>query len=391
VSIAWASLGFAQEQSDSAGVTVVYNPPAVEAELDWMAEPEPRVEIGGSPDDARYQLYRVVDAARLSDGRIVVANGGNYELRLYDGDGVYISAVGREGGGPGEFRRIWGLDVGASDSIYVFDRSLQRVSIFDAQGELARELRIPSSLVPLAHVGRFADGRWYARDEDELRGGPAGSIQRDTTRYTGVDAGFTSGSLITMLPGMMTVIFDGSFRTAPFSPVPAQDEYGDCLYIVAGDDFDVRIFSSDGRLQRIVRNAGERRAVSEALRAAWMDDMLGEIPEAARPQARQVMEGIPAPDELPVYNKVQVDPLGYIWLQEYSPPHGVGRWWIVLEPNGTLLGRVEMPARFDVYDVGADYVLGRWRDELGEEFVRLYAMALKRDPQLRPLARCTAP
>lgn len=73
MSTALASPGFAQVEYDSAGVTVVENAPAGDSTLGWTVGPHPRVEIGGAVDDARYQLYRVVDAARMFDGRIVRA------------------------------------------------------------------------------------------------------------------------------------------------------------------------------------------------------------------------------------------------------------------------------------------------------------------------------
>jgi hypothetical protein len=404
MSTAWTSPGFAQAEYDSAGVTVVQNPPAAEATLGWTVGPEPQIEIGGAVDDARYQLFRVVDAGRLSDGRIVVANGGTHELRFYDGGGAYVSAVGREGGGPGEFRGISVLEVGRDDSIYVFDRGLQRASNFDAHGQLVRDLRVPSSIAPLDYVGRFADERWYARNDELFDSGTPGPIRRETARYVALDAAFERDSLITELPGTMWVAFrafgDVGFREAPFSPSPLHDVFGNCLYVVAGDEFDVRIFSGDGRLLRVVRNAGEPQSVSEAHRTAWIDDFINnlgaEIPEAVRAELPRVLEQIPTPDVLPVYNDLVVDAHAYIWLQEYTPQSATsrwwsaaGRWWIVLSPTGELLGRVEMPVALEVYEIGPDYVLGRWLDDIGEEFVRVYRLHGQRDPHLRPPVQCT--
>jgi hypothetical protein len=402
MSAVWASPALAQAEYDSAGVTIVHNPPAAGRSLDWTVGPEPQIEIGGATDDARYQLFRVVDAVRLSDGRIVVANGGSYELRFYDGSGAYVSAVGREGGGPGEFKSMWGLEVGTDDSIYVFDSELQRLSIFDVHGELVRDFSVLSSIGPLGYVGRFADGRWYVRDWDRLQPGPAGAIRRDTASYFRFDAAFGRHSLITTLPGIMTAIFRGAgsvgIRRAPFSTVPAHDVLGNCLYVVSGGDFDLRVFLSNGELVRLIRNDGELESVSEADRTGWIDDLLvTEAPEEARPQLRRFLEDIPTPEKLPVYNDVIVDAQGYIWLQEYTPLpgrgmywSGSGRWWIVLDPTAKLLGRVEMPVALDVTEIGRDYVLGRWQDEIGEEFVRVYQLHRQRDPNIRPPLQCTA-
>jgi hypothetical protein len=400
ISTALASPVLAQVEYDSAGVTVVRNPAAAQAASSWRVGPEPLLEIGGAVDDARYQLFHVSDAARLSDGRIVVANAGNFELRFYDGRGAYVSAAGREGGGPGEFRSIDGLEVGEGDSIYVFDGRSQRLSIFDARGQLIRDLPVPPSTAPLAYVGRFADGGWYARDRDESVPAPFGEIRRDTARYIGLDAALEKHTSFAALPGTMTGGSDRfGYRTAPFSPFPTQDVLGNCLYVVTGDDFDVRIFSSKGELLRLVRNGGEREPLTEAHRTAWIDALFfaaTQIPESARPQRRRQLEEFPTPTELPVYNDVVVDAHAYIWLQEYTPVprpglwwSGPGRGWIVLDATGRLLGRVEMPVALEVYEIGPDYILGLWRDEIGEEFVRVYGLHAERDPQARAPLQCS--
>jgi hypothetical protein len=43
-----------------------------------------------------------------------------------------------------------------------------------------------------------------------------------------------------------------------------------------------------------------------------------------------------------------------------------------LDPDGRWLGEITFPERFVLTDVGFDYVLGWWRDDLGVESVRLY-------------------
>jgi hypothetical protein len=46
----------------------------------------------------------------------------------------------------------------------------------------------------------------------------------------------------------------------------------------------------------------------------------------------------------------------------------------VFDPAGVYLGDVEMPERFRVFQIGADFVLGQWRDEDDVEHVRLYPL-----------------
>jgi hypothetical protein len=75
---------------------------------------------------------------------------------------------------------------------------------------------------------------------------------------------------------------------------------------------------------------------------------------------------------------VRVDALGNVWLAE---PRLLGTEpgsWIVFDAEGRQLGTVAMPAGFDPYEIGPDYVLGLWKDELDVEHIRLYSLH-KRD------------
>ena len=87
---------------DSAGITIVHNhvPQWSEGEA-WSVSAEPRVSIGVLDGPAEYQLFDVVAAARQSDGDLVLVDGGTREVRLYDGDGVFLTKLGGRGSGPG--------------------------------------------------------------------------------------------------------------------------------------------------------------------------------------------------------------------------------------------------------------------------------------------------
>jgi hypothetical protein len=46
----------------------------------------------------------------------------------------------------------------------------------------------------------------------------------------------------------------------------------------------------------------------------------------------------------------------------------------VFDPSGKLLGAVAMPPGFAPSEIGRDYVLGVWKDDVGLEHVRRYGM-----------------
>ncbi|MDE2795971.1 MAG: hypothetical protein OXL34_14210 [Gemmatimonadota bacterium] len=77
---------------DSADVRIIENPrPPSASRLGWRVGPEPEVSIGAREGEGPYLLHRASDAFTLSDGRIVVANTGSHELRVFDASGIHVA------------------------------------------------------------------------------------------------------------------------------------------------------------------------------------------------------------------------------------------------------------------------------------------------------------
>jgi hypothetical protein len=89
---------------------------------------------------------------------------------------------------------------------------------------------------------------------------------------------------------------------------------------------------------------------------------------------------------LPAFGRLEVDRAGNLWALEPVPPKDVPRnsrfhdttarpqEWSVFDPTGRWLGQVKTPGNFWVFDIGADYIAGLWRDDLDVEHVRVYAL-----------------
>lgn len=121
--------------------------------LEWTVGSEPTALIGTLDADEDASLYQVQDAARLSDGRIAVADGGlgRSRVSVFSPEGQHLGGFGRTGDGPGEFRWVTSLQAGPDDSVFAFDASLQRLTVFSQSGQLSRtvDFRIPVGTVVL--------------------------------------------------------------------------------------------------------------------------------------------------------------------------------------------------------------------------------------------------
>ena len=71
---------------------------------------------------------------------------------------------------------------------------------------------------------------------------------------------------------------------------------------------------------------------------------------------------------------LQVDAVGNLWVVDQNRPADTRNSWSLFNPNGEWLGTMVFPDGFLPMDIGDEYVLGRWRDDLDVAHVQLYEL-----------------
>ena len=124
---------------DSADIRIVENPrPPSQSRLDWRVGTEPAVSIGEREGEGPYLLHRARDAFIMPDGRIVVANTGSHELRVFDAAGIHVATWGRRGEGPGEFNPLVQVHPWRGDSLLALYSPAHHLSVLDSEGNVGR-------------------------------------------------------------------------------------------------------------------------------------------------------------------------------------------------------------------------------------------------------------
>lgn len=368
---------------DSAGVTIVENPPSSEATPEWILAAEPAVEIGvleGAPED---QLFRVVGALRLSDGRIAVANAGTNQVRIYDEAGDHLETWGGEGEGPGEFSGMTGMMHWAGDSLAVWDLRTRRITVFHETAGYGRSLPIPTTegITLPRPEGRLDSGELVL---GEVRfGGPDGmpesGQQRPPVQVMAIspdggdvhDLGLHPGREVQMIVGEQSI----QIATSPYSLNSVIVAAGSDVLASSNEHFELRFWDLDGGLVRLVRLAEPRHVVTPADREAALAARLEGVPEERRAGIRAAQERFPLPGTLPAMAGVVRDEAGHLWVEPYGiDGQSPTERWVVVGPDGSLAATVTLPAGLDVYDIGEDYLLASGTDDLGVERVRLWPL-----------------
>lgn len=357
---------------DSAGIRIAENPAGAAARAAvWVIDSASTTAIGDVARGPAHELFRVVGVARLSDGRVAVLNAGSNDLRFFDQRGEHLLTVGRKGDGPGEFQSAAALVHLANDSLAVWDRSQQRVTVFSPAGDYIRTVRLDVGGNTTEVLGAFADGSVGIA---MLR------LQVPRSGFTTCVASIASfpldGSILDTLATVpwreVGILYPGDdiIGSRTFAPRTAGAIHGDRLWIGTAVDAQIEMRDRRGTLAGIVRWDAGDRSVGPGDAAAFF--------EAAGPGAppdRQRALSIPVMDRYPAHGRLIADAGGNMWVERYPRPMSTDPTpWLIFEREGRLIGRADVPPDLRIFEIGENAVVGVRRDAEGVERVSVHRL-----------------
>jgi hypothetical protein len=345
----------------------------------------PSVRIGVLNGDPEYQFHRVRAVRRLAGSRIVVADAGT-RLRIYDGSGRYIRTVGRNGGGPGEFRSIDQLVALDGDSIVVQDRRADRVTVFGPDGELVRTFAFEprengrrGMIAGVLGTGEFLlySGRSWRPGETEpgFRREPVAVFLADREGHTIQDIGTFRGyeryfeaqqgstsSRLTVTTGLFA-------RGSEFAAGEDRVYVGDTAVP------QIAVYDRTGTVVDTLDTGLPVRPTDDEGVAALVEERLKAYRDPNRRRdAKRRYEAMPYPETLPVYDGFVIDPFGLAWVREYRIRRRDPAIWRIYTHGSQSPAVIQFPAGFTVSHVGDDFVAGVWLDSLDVPYVWMFRL-----------------
>jgi hypothetical protein len=370
--------------TDSAGIAITTIGAPLDATPRWAVDSSARVTMA-SPDSTGF-VY-VSAAYWVSGGRVVVADARQARLQLYDASGRHLRTIGREGDGPGEFRRI--MTVSAwGDTLGVWDLSARRFSLLMVDSGFRRLLPTPQ-----------APSDYDTPREAWIMGGA-----RVLTYWLGAQQP-------TPLPQGMRIrkwqftghlaLSDTAARTLAVTPTfngvySGQVERGDARQLFSnlpfvalgeggvaygsGETFEVRIADRDLGTRRIVRWSLADEPLGDAEVAAARERLIASMPPGApRERIDEAVNTIVAPELLPkvrpAISRALWDEEGRLWVGRFdAPTRGLAESsdWVVLDTTLQPIGRVRLPERARLEDIRGDDLLLSVRDSLDVQSVQVW-------------------
>ena len=361
---------------DSAGIRIIESAEATGARpLGWSISQKPTVDIGAVEGEAAYTFSDIEGITRRGQ-YIIVLDGASSELRYYDESGAYRRKVGRRGGGPGESVYPQLVPSLALDSLIVFDRRNGRFTVFDLNG---RVVRTSGSTRLIGHaLGAVAERVLLLQTNMRFRTGEGPSSTSAAFFWASTRTGqgesigsFAGRSVFQMnMPGTPGVQFN-----VPFDVMPTGAVNSSGLLINDGEGPDILHFDAHGKLREIFRVLRSQRQASAADLDAYTRAQARRLHRETIEVMKRAHARMQLPKNLPVYQSLLVDRLGWIWAQKYRIDRDAADHWVVFDPTGRARGTVAMPEGLEVHEIGADYILAQWKDDFDVEHVRQYSLS----------------
>jgi hypothetical protein len=381
----------AQTTRDSAGIRIIDNAkPSWSPGREWRLSETPILVIGGGTG-ADKPLGRIVGGTRLSDGRFVLADQSAVRLEFYDASGRHLESADAKTPGPGEIMDFSTITRLPADSIAV--ERPRTALIFAPTGTLVRTVQFgpfPEGALQIPYVtvlGRFDNGTAVVADYPQGERRPVGARRWvDSSSLFLLDR---AGAVVRGLGKAPVVVFDAA-TTQPqpvnFGPQAVYASSGRALYLGFSDQYAIRVYSADWKLERIIRRAWTPRQFTSHDLDTYVDGWMqlwSKKTGAEREAERSEMRAAYHPEFLPAYSAILAAPTGELWVREPDLTGAPGCWclagmptvpskWSVFDVGGRWLGDVAMPARFLPLEIGADYVLGRSSEAGGGRRVVMY-------------------
>lgn len=148
------------------------------------------------------------------------------------------------------------------------------------------------------------------------------------------------------------------------------------LYVGASEDLEIQRFGSDGVLDLVIRAAHRSLVLTQEDREMLENYERGRLAESASAEElERALAALEYPETVPPYSQLLVDSEDHLWVRDYKSRGTSGpEVWSVFSPEGQLLGTLETPERLQVRQIGVDFVLGIWTDELDVRYVRMYTL-----------------
>ena len=276
-------------------------------------------------------------------GRIFVGETQEAKIYVFSATGELLTVVGQPGEGPGEFKQFGRyMRAGLGDSLYVYDFSQERVSVFEPESfALAYVVRVPRDVQysPNRFIGVANAG--FVFNYLLPFWGRSGEEMEVETRVVVVDRqGRIKGTPLITLPALEEFIATGpsgaSSLSVPFGRAPfVRMGPGQSVYTGWNESLDIAIIDATGLTRGSISLEHEPVSVTAADIDKWLEGRGSFIRDAVLQSDRH--------DTKPAYDDFLVDDLGQVWFKTTRSAVTAATEWLLVDTDSRVRGTLTAP------------------------------------------------
>ena len=313
-------------------------------------------------------------------GHIYVADASVPTVYVFSASGDFVISIGRRGEGPGEFVELNGIFVGDNDSLFVFDINLRRISVFAPEThQFAYSVSVHGDAKSSPHrfLGVSEKGYLMVYQSSYYTAGGAG-LGPDADRFATAKLVNRSGAIareVMTLPDHESLVITNNRGgiTAAMLPYGRLYQYqlaaNGLLYGGYNESIDIKVSSADGEARKTIHHPHNAiRLTRKDIDAAFAD---------VKREYWRTLRTVLA-DTKPAWTSFVVDNQERVWVRSYydlfADPEPSEMTWTVLNPEGEIVGEVELPRRLAIRVIQAGIAYGVVYDYDSGPYVAVYAI-----------------
>jgi len=358
---AWSE-SLAQKVRTVGGVTVVSNgkkPVPVKGQpAKIKLVEELSIGGGGNPDQAFSQVgVFVVDG----EGGILALDIKDQKIKVFDSSGKFLRLIGKPGQGPGELGMASGVQLMADNTLVVEDITNRRLALFKPSGEFIRNISTSDKL-GLVNILLDSKGNFIGR-EMGLAEGNAKMFFEIKKFDANLKPLFTLDKLEFPIP------IPGSgakMNVLEMMSIYQFDPAGN-IYYGRNADYEIKIFSPEGKHIRTIQKEHDRVKVTQA----DIDEMLERIPNVAG--GVNIKDMFSFPDIFPPFQSFILDDQGRLYVRTFTKGKAKGEYEIdVFDAEGKFFA--QFITKSDLRLWKADKAYGIEETEEGYQVIKRYSV-----------------
>lgn len=297
------------------------------------------------------------------------------------GEELKISGkIGQNGRGPGEFLSVDNLQIYSGHNLLVYDRKIGRVSVFDLKTEtLSRVFNISvegGKYFPIKfNVLNNKKLKYYAPSKRFFQASDDFGEQRHVLLQQFNTEGFLLKDSLLIKPASDAfVVQKGGTMAVNPQPVFGNKSifrFNDgMIYYGFTGNTTIEIYNTAAKLLRKVKLGLNSLEVTDNDIELALEKEALMLQEKKQVIRKNFLNQVP--EYWPYYQNYVIDGKSRLWVGLSNHLDEDQRIWQVFSPKGKLVMEIKLPARFNVFQVKKDYIIGELFDRKFRSFIQIY-------------------